>query len=290
MSQHKISSKDISVKVNEKGAEICSVIDNKGGFEFIWNANPNIWNRHAPVLFPIVGKLNNNKIEINQQSYSMNQHGFARDLEFEPIEIYSDLVKMMLSSNEQTQINYPFDFRFFITYQVVDNKVIVTYSCLNTGNHEMFFSVGAHPGFALPTQNLDDYQIQFEKPESLERHLLSNGLLNGEIENLGDNQLTLNLNSKLFDKDAIIFKKLNSSWLKLVQTEKGYSIKLEFGQFDYMGIWTKAGCNDFLCLEPWNGITDYEGFAGNISQKEGIITLNPGEEKSFSYTLEFTAG
>lgn len=290
MNQHQISSNELLVKINEKGAEICSIMDKKSGFEFIWNANPQIWNRHAPVLFPIVGKLNNNTIEINKENYSMNQHGFARDLLFEPIEVYSDLLKFMLDYNDQTLELFPYKFRFFITYELVQSRLIVSYTCLNLGEEPMYYSVGAHPGFSLPSKNLEEYSIVFEKPENLERHLLTNGLLNGKIEQLGTDVSSLRLNNELFSKDAIILKNLNSTWLKLVQTEKKYAIKLNFEEFAYMGIWAKQGCSDFICLEPWNGIADCEGFTGDITQKEGVLKLVPGAEQTFSYSLEFSAG
>jgi galactose mutarotase-like enzyme len=276
------------VKINEKGAEICSVMDKTTGFEFIWNADPQIWNRHAPVLFPIVGKLNNNKIEINKESYSMNQHGFARDLLFEPIEVYSDLLKFMLTYSDQTLELFPYKFRFFITYELVQSKLTVSYTCLNLGEEPMYYSVGAHPGFSLPSKDLAEYSIVFEKPENLDRHLLTNGLLNSEIEHLGENISKINLNNELFSKDAIILKNLNSSWLKLVQTEKNYAIKLNFDEFAYMGIWAKVDNSDFICLEPWNGIADSVGFTGDISLKEGILKLEAGAEQTFSYSLEFT--
>ncbi|MDZ4666426.1 MAG: aldose 1-epimerase family protein [bacterium] len=288
--KYQISSESLQVSIQENGAELCSVKDIKTGLEFMWDANPDIWNRHAPVLFPIVGKLNNNEIRINGQKYSMNQHGFARDMPFEPIEVYSDLLKFMLESNEETLKKFPYEFKFFITYQIVKNKVSITYSCLNQGQENMYFSVGAHPGFKLPLPQLDQYQIEFEYPEDLNRHLLKDGLFSGETESLGRQTQILPLNSALFLKDAIVLEGLKSTWLKLVQTETNFAVKLDFAGFPYMGIWAKLGAQDFICLEPWQGLADSIGFEGEISQKKGIHCLGPGSELSFTYSLEFSAG
>lgn len=286
---YQIASERIAVSVSEQGAELISVRDNQTNFEFIWQANPQVWGRFAPVLFPIVGKLNQNKILINNQEFQMSQHGFARDCSFEMIELYTDLVKFMLCSNERTLEQYPFQFKFFISYEVVNNELKITYTVLNEDIKPMYFSVGAHPGFNLPVHDLSKFHIQFEKEENLNRYLLEDGLQNGLTENIGSNQSVLKLNSQLFDKDAIVLKNLSSRYLSLVQTDGKYEVKLDFEGFPFMGIWSKKGNQEFICLEPWQGIADSVGFNEDISKKEGIICLQAGEENSFSYTLTFSA-
>jgi len=285
-----IQSEALSVTISLKGAELISVKDKQTGFEFLWDANPSVWNRHAPVLFPIVGKLNNNTIKINGKQYEMNQHGFARDLVFEPIEVYGDLLKFMLESNDVSIAKYPYQFRFFITYQLTGNSLKVSYSVYNLNEENFYFSVGAHPGFKLPIPQLEHYFIEFEKPENLVRHLLSDGLLNGKTEIIGLSQSILPLSNELFLKDAVVLKNLNSSWLKLVQTENNYAIKLNFEGFPFIGIWTKAAQEAFICLEPWQGIADNIGFDGEISDKEGIQCVAANDALSFDYELAFFAG
>jgi galactose mutarotase-like enzyme len=278
----------LKVGIMAFGAELFSVIDKKSGFEFMWDANPLVWPRHAPVLFPIVGKLANNSIEIAGKRYEMGQHGFARDQKFEVIELYKDVVRFMFEPTEATIEKYPFSYKFFITYELVDETLKITYTTLNTGTENMYFSVGAHPGFKLPEADLSKYAIVFEKKESLDRYILVDGLISDMTENIGNDIQLLPLNKELFEKDAIVLKSLNSQWLKLVQTESNYAIKLNFAGFPYMGIWTKPGQEAFLCLEPWQGIADNVGFEGDISQKEGIHSLGPGSELSFTYSLAFT--
>jgi galactose mutarotase-like enzyme len=286
---HQISSDKLSVSISELGAELCSVKDLSTDYEFIWQANPAVWARHAPVLFPIVGKVYQNTLRVKEQEFSLNQHGFARDLLFEPIEIYTNLIKFMLVSSEKTKELFPYDFKFFISYEVIDETIIVSYSVLNTGNETMFFSVGAHPGFNLPNPKLNQYKIEFEVPENLDRYLLTDGLQNQQVENLGIEQKWLSLDKSLFDKDAIVLKNLKSKWLKLVQTDGRFAIQLHFEGFPFMGIWSKLGNEEFICLEPWQGIADTFGFEGEITKKEGIIGLEAGKEISFTYAIEFVA-
>jgi galactose mutarotase-like enzyme len=287
---YELKSNQLKIQVSDFGAELISVKDNSCEFEFMWNANPQVWNRHAPVLFPIVGKLNNNEVKIDGNTFQMGQHGFARDMVFEPIEVYSDIVQFMLESNIQTLEKYPFEFKFFIVYELFEKTLTIRYRVLNIGQKNMYFSVGAHPGFSLPIHDLSKYSIMFEKEENLNRYLLSNGLFTGEIENIGSNQNVINLNSTLFEKDAIVLKNLNSKWLKLVQNDSNFSIKMEMADFPYFGIWTKVGQQAFICLEPWQGLADGTNFADEIENKEGIICLGPGSEHISTYSIEFNFG
>lgn len=72
----------LKVQINTHGAELCAIYHKKTQLEYLWNGNPTYWKRHAPVLFPIVGKLKENQCVIDGKTYEMNQHGFARDMEF----------------------------------------------------------------------------------------------------------------------------------------------------------------------------------------------------------------
>ena len=277
---HQINSTDLQIAINLKGAELNSVIDKKTGFEFIWQADATIWNRHAPVLFPIVGKLFENKVLIDGKNYDSN---------FELCEIYEDLVRFMLESNEESFNIFPFEYKFFISYQIKNNELKITYTVKNTGFKTLYFSVGAHPGFNIPNKNLSDCEIRFEKEENLKRYLLNSGNFNGLQENLGENTNVLPLSSKIFEKDAIVFKNLHSNNLTLVQKNSNFKIEVDFKGFPYMGIWSKFPNQDFICLEPWLGLADHIDFKGDISEKEGIICLESSEQKEFSYQLKFTA-
>ncbi len=287
---HKLKSTQLLVEISENGAELISVKDIASNFEFMWQADPKIWNRHAPVLFPVVGKLNNNQLKISGKNYEMGQHGFARDQVFEPIEMYTDLIRLMLSSSDVSLAKYPYEFRFFTTYSLKDNTLRIEHKVINMGAEKMYFSLGAHPGFLLPVAVLNQFKIEFEQTEIFERHLLQEGLFTGKSERIEAEGKVLPLNNSLFEKDAIVFKNLNSKWLKLVRTDSNYSIQMNFEGFPFMGIWTKPGQEQFICLEPWLGIADTLGFTGEMSEKEGIMTLSPNAEISFHYELIFTAG
>jgi|694.fasta_scaffold03332_13 galactose mutarotase-like enzyme len=282
-----IQSDNLKVEISLKGAEVTSVIDKASRTEFMWNANPQIWNRHAPILFPIVGKLNQNTLHCKGKNYTMGQHGFARDKTFEVLEIYTDLVRFMLVSDDVSLANFPYQFKLFITYAVKENYLEISYEVYNTDTEKMYFSIGAHPGFLLPEKDFNSFEIQFESKENLETHLLKEGLFSGEKALLHENTNRLLLNENTFQKDALVFKHLNSKFICLKHLNSEWEIKLDFEGFPYLGVWTKHPYQDFICLEPWQGLADKIDFNGDLSKKEGIVELEPQEMKQFKHILSF---
>lgn len=286
-----INNSIIKIKVNKKGAELASVLQLNNQYEFIWNANPSVWNRHAPVLFPIVGKLNNDKVMIINSLYEMNQHGFARDCDFELVNKTETELQFLLKSNEQTLVKYPFQFELYIIYAFTteSNQLKITYKIVNQSVVEMPFSIGAHPGFMLPVANLNEFEIDFFEGDSIERHLLADGLFNNETETLPLINHKLNLSEEVFDKDAIVIKNCASKTISLNHKNSNFKVSCSFNDFTDLGIWAKKGNHNFVCLEPWLGYADEVGFEGDIAQKKGIILLPQGNIFEASYFLNFTS-
>lgn len=286
-----ISNEHLSISVNKKGAELSSVLQQNNQFEFMWDANPDIWNRHAPVLFPIVGKLNNNKILVKDSIFEMGQHGFARDFEFELVNKTNLSLTFLLDSNSKTFEKYPFNFKLFIIYSFteIENQLKITYQVENISSTEMPFSIGAHPGFKLPVADLFQYEIGFYSLNNIERHLLKDGLFNNETESIALENHHLNLSKELFDKDAIVLKDCGTKKISLKHKLSNYEVSCDFTDFTDFGIWAKKGNEDFVCLEPWLGFADNVGFEGDISTKKGIITLPVNKSFEASYFLNFTS-
>src|SRR5699024_7785261 len=146
----KLENEYIIVQAKQQGAELTSIRMKEDNTEYLWNADPSHWNRHAPILFPIVGRLVNNTYFVDGTAYEMSQHGFARDMTFDIIHQTDTSVSFLLTSTEETLKKYPFLFSLTVTYTLVDTKVVVDYKVENTGKKEMYFSIGAHPGFNCP--------------------------------------------------------------------------------------------------------------------------------------------
>lgn len=283
---HSISNGYLTAMFTALGAELKS-LKNMDGFEFIWQGDPEIWERSAPVLFPIVGEVANGVMMVDGMQYELKRHGFARDSNFIVSGKTGDEIVFTLETSEETLVRYPFYFSFSVGYKLDKKSLITTFTVKNTGDNEMYFSVGAHPGFNLPTGNLQDYYIKFEHAETLHRHLLKNNLFNGATEEITSDTPYLFLNNQLFDKDAIVLKNFSSTSLQLKSKEEGYSITMDFEGFPYFGVWTKPNCGRFLCLEPWCGLADSRGFSGEFKDKEGIIALPPGQQFERRFTTTF---
>lgn len=221
----------------------------------------------------------------------MGQHGFARDCEFDLVSKTETELQFLLKSNEHTLIKYPFHFELYIIYSFTtdSNQLKITYKVVNKSETEMYFSIGAHPGFRLPVANLNEYEIDFFDTNIIERHLLLDGLYNYETETIYLTNNILNLNNKLFDKDAIVIKECTSKKIVLKHKNSNYKVACSFNDFTDLGIWAKKGNADFVCLEPWLGYADYIDFEHNISLKKGILSLQANHIFEASYFLTFTS-
>ena len=283
-----LSSSLLSVTVQSRGAELSS-IHGADNTEYLWQADPSVWGRHAPVLFPIVGKLANDHFEYAGRRYHLKQHGFARDTEFSLTEETADSLTFQMTASPTTRECYPFEFALEVSYRLVDTTVQVDYRVTNSGAGEMPFSIGAHPGFSLawgPGDAIEDYHLQFERAETADtRHLDDDGLLSQEIERVLTDSDRLPLRADLFERDALIFLDLQSEKVSLRSgRHPDRSVTVEFPGFPYLGVWAKPGA-PYVCIEPWHGHVDPVGVSGEIVHKPGIIRLDEGVTFACSHRI-----
>ncbi len=194
--QHILENDQLTVTVSTEGAEVQSVRNLTTGQEYIWTADPNVWARHAPVLFPIVGKLKDNQYRLGDDTYRMTQHGFARDQDFKVMEQTAKQIILGLTASPKTTEQYPFNFALDIIYQLTDNALAITYRVINHDSSVMPFSIGGHPGFLCPSQvdgREESYYLRFEQPETVARHLLHEGLRTGETRPVLQDEQKLSL-------------------------------------------------------------------------------------------------
>ena len=287
---HTISNSSLRLSVQQTGAEICSIQSVKSGKEYIWQADPVIWGSHAPVLFPIIGSLKNNEYYYDGMRYSIPKHGFIRYSEkLDPTNNTSDRIVFKLKSDAETLNMYPFDFEFIVTFQLLGTRINIMHKVTNLDFKEMFFSLGAHPAFRCPINDneiFDDYFIEFETTEKASSHRLTDGgLVTDKTFLVLDNTDILPLKPSLFEKDALIFKKLKSRKVRLRSHQSDQYITLRFSDFNYLGIWTKPHA-PFICIEPWLGITDHVNTDGNLKNKEAMIKLPVGQSFMAQYSIE----
>lgn len=279
----------LCVEINELGAEAARIYDKERDTEVLWEADAKYWKRHAPVLFPNVGKTYHNTVKIDGTQYPTSQHGFARDNEFRCIESGKTKASFLFASNEETKEVYPFDFELLITYTLEDKNLKVEWEVRNTGDEDMYFTIGGHPafGFAEPDEVKSDYLLRFPGKESLEYVLIDPA----EAAVDPDKVYTLELQNEccqvteeMFEKDALIFDngQITEVWLCRKDGTPYAGMKCE--GFPNFGIWSVKDA-PFVCLEPWMGRCDNVGFDGELSEKPNVNHAAPGESFRQSYLI-----
>ncbi|AYW45187.1 aldose 1-epimerase family protein [Tetragenococcus koreensis] len=272
-----IETNHLKAVLDEKGAELTSLKRKDADIEYIWQADPKYWKRHAPVLFPIVGSLKANTYTYKGKSYHLPQHGFARDMVFELIDQKEDAVSFRLKSTEETKKMYPFDFELTIGYALGGDGLTVDYQVKNTADDEMYFSIGGHPAFNVPLEDSFEFTDYYVDPSPMKSRInlpLKEGLIDLEQRTLGQTNTTIALNHELFENDALIYetKGLNSFAIRNEQSK--HSVTLSFKNFSYVGIWsTYPKESPFVCIEPWVGVADTLESTGELTGKLGIQKL-----------------
>lgn len=287
---HTISNSHLEVQVLTKGTEICSIQSKKTGTEFMWNADPDIWGSHAPVLFPAIGSFKNEVCTIQGVEYKIPKHGFIRHNEdIELINRTETALHFQLEYSEKTLAIFPYKFKFLISFELNENKLIVSHKVHNLDEKTIHFSLGAHPAFNCPIhegEKYTDYYLEFEKNENAERTLLSNnGLITDQTELVLHDSNKLELHADLFANDALIFKELKSKKVSLKSRKSNQVLTVSFSDFKYLGIWAKPNA-PFVCIEPWLGIADHKNTNGDYLKKDGLISIPKGDVFEASYEIK----
>lgn len=270
----------LKVSVKPKGAELTSVHHLESGQEFLWQADPDVWGRHAPVLFPIVGQVKGGKYTFEGKEYALSQHGFARDREFKIEHQSEDQISLSLTYDDGSLKVYPFKFKLTITYSLEGAKLKSTYKVENFDHSDMYFSLGLHPGFQCPIESslgFEDYYLEFNENESLDRLNLEGPFLKGETPKFLKGK-RIDLKHDLFDDDALIFEGFQSSAITLKSDKSPRALEMGIKDFPLIGIWSKPNAGaPFVCIEPWFGVADELDGEKTYDQKKGIQKLEGKE-------------
>ncbi|MBR1130277.1 aldose 1-epimerase family protein [Bradyrhizobium iriomotense] len=287
---HTIRSGGLTATVKAQGAEMCS-LRSDAGVEFVWQAEP-AWPRHAPLLFPIVGRLANDELRHRGKTYRMTQHGFARDSRFRWAERGESRCELVLEDSEATRALYPFAFRLTATYAIDDAGLDLSLTIANTGSETLPASLGGHPAFNWPLQpgvSKESYALTFANAESSPVRRLDGGMLRAAAEATPVKGTALPLSDSLFVDDAIIFDRIESNSVRFAAGEgvsTGPSLKMSWRGFRELGVWSKPSGAPFLCIEPWRGHASPAGFDGEFSDKPGLMHIAPGADERLSFRIE----
>ena len=283
--QHSFGKNGLTATVSAHGAELTS-LRTASGQDLLWNAGP-AWERHSPVLFPIVGKPPENTT-LNGQPVTLKQHGFARDMTFRWLERTETGCVLELEDTPDTRTLFPVAFRLHLIYRMEDTGLHVGYVLTNPSEDAtLHASLGVHPAFMWPLKpdaGRAGHRLTFEKAEAAQiRRISPAGLLpEGVPSPITDRVLPLA--DTLFEADAIIMLDAHSKAVDFTGPD-GSGLRVRWDGFKDLGIWTKPGAG-FLCIEPWYGYATPVGFAGDFSEKPGLLHLQPGESWEAFWSVE----
>ena len=290
--QATIQNEYLTLTVDTHGAEAVS-LKNAAGEELLWQADPEVWKRHAPILFPWTGKLPGGTFSHEGKTYKGGQHGFARDVEHTLLKAEGDTIQLELRPDDAMKAErFPFDFVLVSTFKLDGKTVHHTLTVKNPGDTELRFGIGYHPAFNIPfdaNHTTEDYEFRFDQPESpMILDAYPNGLLTGKCRYVWKNQQVIPLTDELFENDSFCMAGLRTKTLGIYEKDTGKSIVCDVADYPYSLIWSApAKPVRFVCIEPWQSLPGAEVDSQEWNERAAAACLKPGEEYSTTLSTTF---
>ncbi len=289
--EYTIENEYLRLTVTTWGAQVKSVVRKSDAVEHIWQADPEVWGYHAPILFPHTGKVVDDTIEAKGVKVSSAQHGLARLMEHELMAITEDTIVMELRATEETLQHFPYEFSLISTFTLENDTLHHTLTVENWDEDAMPFGIGYHPAFVLPfdeKHTVADYELRFSETESpLCLGCLPKGLIHGNCYYLGSNIRSIPLDKHLFENDSHCMVNLRSKTLGLYEKGTGRGVVCNIEEFPYTLLWSKPGEMKFVCIEPWQSLPSEENGSTDWNEKPAAAILNPGESWSTTLSTSF---
>lgn len=274
-----LKNSEMEVQVSSKGGELVSLRDAEQT-EYIWIGDARYWKRHAPQLFPCIGRLTNNQYSMDGALHEMGQHGFLRDYELTKVEESETSLHLQLQSDASTRQLYDREWIVDIFYTLCGKTLSVKFQVRNCDTRTMRFGYGIHPGFNVPLNpalRFEDYRLDFhevstpKQMELTERYTISGGMHDYALEE----GRYLPLQHSLFDHDAIILKDMPHT-VTLGSQKDAKKVTVAFPDMPYLGIWHAPETDaPFVCIEPWSSLPSTDGVIDEFETKLDFITVEP---------------
>ncbi len=287
---YNIQAQDTSATIQTKSAEMLSF--RHKGIEYMWNGDPQFWDRRAPILFPTVCTPKDLKMAHNGVEYPMPKHGFAIEKEFKPVLQTPSQVAFTLENDKETMTMFPFRFTLTAEYTVMEGGFSASFTTTNRDERDMTYCIGGHPGFRCPMfpgDSFDDYELIFADAEGAIVTGTVGGLMAPDLPHLEvikNNRLPLSY--EVFGGDTLILQNIPKSMVKLVSKKTGHGIAFDFTGFSALGLWTMSEPDEhspFLCLEPWNGLPASSDETTDAKSKKYARTLAPEQSHTVGYRV-----
>lgn len=287
MNMETITNDLLTISVSPHGAELCSIKDRHGN-EYLWQADPAYWKRHAPVLFPVVGSLWDGRFRLDGREHQMSQHGFARDSDFTLVGKTPDETLWELAASDATMAVYPRRFRLRIGYRLASNTITVSWTVRNEDEREMPFQIGAHPAFYYPERGGDGLRgyLRLDCGDSFTYVRIGDKACAAPdryVQPLDGG--CLRLDTATFDIDTFIIDGSQVKAASLLDRDRRPRLTMRFDS-PQLGVWSPPHRDaPFVCIEPWYGRCDRVGFEGEFRDRDNVNVLAPGGVFRASYTI-----
>lgn len=285
-----IKNDKLSVDINSLGANLWSIKDREGT-EYLWQGDVNTWPDKSMNLFPYIARLTQGKYQLFGQEYQMDIHGFAKDLDYE-VKLHTDTkVIFEITDSEVTINHYPYHFTYQVCYELLENKIYVSYAIKNHDDKTMYFGVGGHPGFNVPLEkelDFSDYSLVFSEQACAKRVGMSDDCFcTGKDEEFSlKNGKELPLRHEMFDDDAIILKDMSKE-VTLISKKGKKGVRVSYPQMNYLGIWHWPKVETpYVCIEPWSSLPSRKDVVENLEKQENLISLEAGKTYLNTWCIE----
>jgi len=282
-----IKNDKLTVTVSKHGAELQSIKD-ANGKEYLWQADPKFWDRHSPLLFPIVCGLWEDKYRVNGKEYKLGRHGFARDTDFKLIAQGDNQLVYCLNDSTETLKDYPYHFNLAVSYKITENTIKVVWHVENTDNKEIYFQIGGHPAFNVPDLKQGEPlagTLKFNEEEPSRLYGNVGGCITPGYHKVKTEDGLYKFTQDDFKDDAVIFDHSQLKKISIINKEGKPEVTLDI-KTPAVGIWSPYGKDaHFVCIEPWYGIHDWAEYDGEFKDKYLMNKLLPGCSFMSEYTI-----
>ncbi len=278
----------LTIKVAEMGAELQSITDNEGR-EYLWQADPEYWPRHSPILFPIVCSVENDTYTVDGREYHLPRHGFARDTAFTLVRHTEEKAVFALHESEETLKVYPFHFNLGVSYRLDANRIHVIWHVENTGKGEMHFQIGGHPAFYAPGCEAGKPLKGLLRVDNRGQLQALKSHIDGSVEmaevDLSSQDGLIHFDDAFFAHDSVKLHKSQTSCVELLNPDGTVAVSLSY-KCPVIAFWSPyQKCAPFVCIEPWFGVGDPRGYKGEFKDKPLINHLQPGASFMSEYVI-----
>lgn len=293
MQYYELKNENLQIRVCSLGAELQSIYSRQLDAEYIWQPGFETFAHHTMLLFPNPGRIAHDRVIIGGKVYPATMHGFANDMEFAPVECSDKRILLELAANELTRRYFPYEFRLQVEFTLEDDRVVQRFHVLNDGGRDMFYCLGAHPGFYCPIvlgETGDDYVLTFDRPQKLEHMELEENtrLLTGAKSLYLDNETTIPLSDHFFDNGPLLFGNMVAKTLTMKSLRSGRFVELGVEGFESLCLWGAPTKMSVICIEPWCGTSDRTDTDHVWERKPGIRRVEAGQQGE--HLLTFRVG